>query len=440
MAEWTDEELKASLEAYDWMRNEEEHRRSFSKTKLYERLTAEHGRTAGAWEYRMQNISAVMSDMGRPLVSGLLPAENMGAGVKSRLERLILARPSSTAPSDWDAVLRQLRPHERQKIIDVVASAGIDISDWSSSTTGDANTNPKYCFNWVFGGSGQPTLACLWYETFQSDATGIFVSYSLRPVIELLRQSTRGKPRARRADALDTELQKAFFSSSPIRVAIVEGKITDVDDEKKSSAKKRMLDSENWFVTHVDHADGTFVIRRGISTQHSSTPFVVQEQPIPPGTGATHIDQDSPIESTLAEDLLNLHQQALDSTTRQRLIDARLGQGSFRADLMHAWGGACSATNCRIAEILRASHIKPWRKSDDSQRLDVDNGLLLTANLDALFDKGLIGFGDDGRIWVSHKLDHTDLASLNLPEGLRHPPSPKQRVYLQWHRTYFTGC
>ena len=73
-------------------------------------------------------------------------------------------------------------------------------------------------------------------------------------------------------------------------------------------------------------------------------------------------------------------------TTRQALINARLGHGQFRVDLERRWNGRCALTGCGITAMLRASHIKPWAKSSNHDRLNPDNGLLLAAHVDALFD------------------------------------------------------
>jgi putative restriction endonuclease len=62
-------------------------------------------------------------------------------------------------------------------------------------------------------------------------------------------------------------------------------------------------------------------------------------------------------------------------------------------------------TGISDAALLRASHIKPWSRCDsDAERLDVHNGLLLAAHLDAAFDKGLISFADDGTMLISNRL------------------------------------
>ena len=74
-------------------------------------------------------------------------------------------------------------------------------------------------------------------------------------------------------------------------------------------------------------------------------------------------------------------------TEKEAIIRARIGQGLFRNRLLSYWAG-CSITGCKLTNILIASHIKPWRYSNNPERLDVFNGLLLTPNYDKLFDLG----------------------------------------------------
>lgn len=83
---------------------------------------------------------------------------------------------------------------------------------------------------------------------------------------------------------------------------------------------------------------------------------------------------------------------------------ARIGQGRFRADLLTFWQGQCALTEVSAPELLRASHIKSWEKSDNRERLDVFNGLLLAVHLDALFDRALITFQNSGEMLVSKRL------------------------------------
>ena len=72
----------------------------------------------------------------------------------------------------------------------------------------------------------------------------------------------------------------------------------------------------------------------------------------------------------------------------------------------------CAVTGINVEEILIASHIIPWRNSNDEERLDVDNGILLSPLYDSLFDKNLISFKDNGEIIISEKVQDKELVLL----------------------------
>lgn len=119
------------------------------------------------------------------------------------------------------------------------------------------------------------------------------------------------------------------------------------------------------------------------------------------------------------------------------LVQARLGQGQYRKDLLKLWDGRCAVTGCSVAAVLRASHARPWCLSTDEQRLDANNGLPLTATLDALFDRGLISFADDGSMVCSTALKSADRKLLNLPAPLLKSLTTAQKGYLRDHRRTF---
>jgi hypothetical protein len=123
----------------------------------------------------------------------------------------------------------------------------------------------------------------------------------------------------------------------------------------------------------------------------------------------------------------------LPPTQKEALIQARRGQGRFRQDLFAHWGG-CAVIGCTVESVLRASHIKPWRQSSDAERLDPANGLLLIANLDALFNDGLITFDNEGRMLVSARLSQKEQSLLHLRGRLRKKLTVQQRHYLKFHR------
>jgi hypothetical protein len=148
------------------------------------------------------------------------------------------------------------------------------------------------------------------------------------------------------------------------------------------------------------------------------------------------------------EDILNFLNDVRESassasTEYQALILARKGQGDFRRKLDSLWEGRCAVTGCQIRDVLRASHIKPWKSCTNEERLDPDNGLLLNAMLDALFDKGLISFDEHGKILLSRLVQHDGEALLGVQGdmALQKPLNRKQRHYLAFHQRHvFRGA
>lgn len=129
--------------------------------------------------------------------------------------------------------------------------------------------------------------------------------------------------------------------------------------------------------------------------------------------------------------------EALTPTTREQLIDARLGQGQFRQNLERIFGGRCAVTGLQLPQVLRASHVLAWSQCSDRQRLDPHNGLLLSANLDALFDRHLITFDRSGHIRVSLAITADELSLLGPLGNLRCKPTVEQWEYLQQHKAAF---
>ena len=126
----------------------------------------------------------------------------------------------------------------------------------------------------------------------------------------------------------------------------------------------------------------------------------------------------------------------LPSTTEvERLTIQRVGQNIFRDRLMTYWQGRCPLTGISDPELLRASHIIAWKDcTNDAERLDVHNGLLLSALWDAAFDKGLITFDDGGRPEFSSCL--SEAARGELRWGAPVPLTSKHRGFLAWHRQH----
>jgi putative restriction endonuclease len=140
-------------------------------------------------------------------------------------------------------------------------------------------------------------------------------------------------------------------------------------------------------------------------------------------------------ECMLTADLQTLTKQKIDSTTKDALIKARLGQGSFRSQVLEIWGHQCSVTGSETLDVIRASHIKPWRTSTNEERLDPKNGIALVASLDALFDSGLIAFEASGRLIVSSMLNATEQKIFGIKDAsLSTAPAEETAKYLAYHR------
>jgi 5-methylcytosine-specific restriction protein A len=129
--------------------------------------------------------------------------------------------------------------------------------------------------------------------------------------------------------------------------------------------------------------------------------------------------------------------QGLDQTTRTAVIQSRIGQGRFRIDLINYWRN-CAVTGCQVVDLLRASHIKSWRDSNNNERLDPFNGLLLIPNLDAAFDRGFISFANDGRILISENINEEAWLQLGINHSMNLRRVEEGHFqYLQFHREKF---
>ncbi|MBI5352083.1 MAG: HNH endonuclease [Chloroflexi bacterium] len=127
--------------------------------------------------------------------------------------------------------------------------------------------------------------------------------------------------------------------------------------------------------------------------------------------------------------------KTLDKTEQEQIVVSRLGQGDFRRNVIKLWG-SCSVTGLQSVTLLRASHIKPWKNSDNQERLNPFNGLLLIPDYDFLFDRGYIAFKNNGSVIVSQRLSPFARNVFGVDDNLqlRHV-FPDNKSYLDFHRT-----
>lgn len=124
-------------------------------------------------------------------------------------------------------------------------------------------------------------------------------------------------------------------------------------------------------------------------------------------------------------------------TERVALIKARVGQGRFKQNVSRL------EFRCRLTRVdnpvhLVASHLKPWRESNNEERLAAGNGLLLTPTIDHLLDRGFISFDDSGDTLISPVADPNSLRRMGVDPD--RPPNvggfnSDQRFFLSYHRS-----
>lgn len=131
--------------------------------------------------------------------------------------------------------------------------------------------------------------------------------------------------------------------------------------------------------------------------------------------------------------------RTLAQTEKEQVILARRGQGLFRQNVQRL-ERACRVTKVDRPEHLRASHCKPWRDcGTNEERLDGENGLLLTPSIDHLFDRGFISFENDGVLLISPVAHLASLNRMGVPTTQRINVgsfSKGQRTFLDFHRDY----
>lgn len=129
----------------------------------------------------------------------------------------------------------------------------------------------------------------------------------------------------------------------------------------------------------------------------------------------------------------------LKKTTKEIIIQARIGQGKYRQDIIKELTH-CIITNVDDVKLLIASHIKPWAKCDSNQeRIDKYNGLLLTPTYDKLFDSGLITIenlnkNENAKILISPYLSEYNISKLKIPLECQLNFNIKRCEYLEYHK------
>ncbi|MBK9497370.1 MAG: hypothetical protein IPO08_23180 [Xanthomonadales bacterium] len=315
--------------------------------------------------------------------------------------------------------LEALRPTEKLPVYRVLELLNFDLTAWERDQQGNPIDNPAIngrAYPWSFHDkvSGQDVFM-LWHAEME-DRDGQIVYR--QGWDEFLRELDESRPQtAARADAFLKHISN-LKKNAVVRVSIVEGSRAKATDTQASKVARRVLDSEPWHLSFWDPLSNTFEFTRGLPRAAESTP-----NDVPPA--------DEPDLSLLA-DIQAIHGSDGSQTEKERLVAARLGQGRFRSEVLARWGHRCAVSGATTLQVIRASHCQPWRVGTNAQRLDPANGLPLVATLDALFDVGLITFGEDGRVRASPHLADTAIPVEGL--RLRRPLDAEEAVYMDFHR------
>ena len=126
----------------------------------------------------------------------------------------------------------------------------------------------------------------------------------------------------------------------------------------------------------------------------------------------------------------------INDKTKKTMINARIGQGEYRNKLLLECP-FCPFTMVNDERLLIASHIKPWAKSNNEEKIDPKNGFMLTPTFDRLFDQGFITFEDDKKLVVSPWVSPMNQKRLGIQTGMiisNLPLDDKRKEYLKYHR------
>lgn len=153
--------------------------------------------------------------------------------------------------------------------------------------------------------------------------------------------------------------------------------------------------------------------------------------------GKFYLSQNAEISQKSVEKALEIDEELdnlqLEGKTKEQMVKIRVNQNEFRQQLLERYHKCCL---CCVSDpnLLVASHIKPWSAAEPTEKLDVNNGLLLCPNHDKLFDNGYITFDDNGKIIISEKLQNNDKLYMNVEDNMKIDINDETKVYMEYHR------
>lgn len=261
----------------------------------------------------------------------------------------------------------------------------------------------------------RPFLAKLWgYRSFHAISKGVVTPANTKYIILFV---TKDK-------------QQALMQYNDY----IDGNLLFWEGEEKHSSDKRVVEANkngdeiHLLYRNTHHSPFVYFGRISLTDfqlrENAPSEFVFRIE-----TLSSEIDAFKEVREHAAE------YKTLEKTEQEQIVISRLGQGNFRRNVIRLWG-SCSVTGLHNVSLLKASHIKPWKDSNNQERLNPFNGLLLIPNYDFLFDKGYITFKNNGSLIISKKLDSFACKVFDLDANLHlRNIFPESKEYLDFHRS-----
>ncbi|HSH72103.1 MAG TPA: HNH endonuclease signature motif containing protein [Methylophilaceae bacterium] len=180
--------------------------------------------------------------------------------------------------------LDELKPTTKNRVMDLVQLAGIDVSDWANFKGGlkKAASNPKYCYEWSFEIKDALIVLNLWHSNTLEENGEIYQSLNLRLFADKMGKLNK-KTVEKRAVSMDVALQHASNLGLPIRVILLDGDMQNAEilESKASHVYTRTLDTVEWAVKFYDWKTGECIISRGLRPSPYVDQFDLLSEPGP---------------------------------------------------------------------------------------------------------------------------------------------------------------
>ncbi len=310
--------------------------------------------------------------------------------------------------ADLRAVLADLEPVQRHRVMDLVEASGISVAGWAIKQGGlpvaNPSANPAYCYEWAFGAKGEPIALCVWHDGLLVDGDQLDYRGNLRQLAlrleakatdrwEPAKHRNRAKSQARRARDFDIRCQDAWREKLPVRFILLKGEQADDSALGRDSSlvEFRRLDQEPWHLSQYDMMTGDFRFVRG---------FAVEESAVEAEVAGTDVYEQ-----------IALEQPYVDQFDVVEKLEKRELQGSsyvrsaqVRAEVLVRAAGLCEACGeqgFRMANgaiYLETHHVVPLSQSGPDVKWNV---VAVCAN-----DHRIAHFGENREGWRNHMIEH----------------------------------